>query len=35
MLTVGASPLLRAAKTFDVAAMALLIEHGALLELPN
>ncbi len=35
MLTVGATPLLRAAKTFDTAAMRLLIEHGAMLELPN
>lgn len=35
MLTVGATPLLRAAKTFDVPAMRLLVEHGALLELPN
>jgi len=35
MLTTGATPLLRAAKTFSVEAMRLLIEHGALLELPN
>jgi ankyrin repeat protein len=35
MLTVGATPLLRAAKTFDVAAMRLLIEHGADLTIPN
>jgi ankyrin repeat protein len=35
MLTVGATPLLRAAKTFDVGAMELLIAHGAALELPN
>lgn len=35
MLSIGATPLLRAAKTFDVQAMRLLIEHGALLELPN
>ncbi|WP_428099893.1 ankyrin repeat domain-containing protein [Candidatus Rariloculus sp.] len=35
MLTVGATPLLRAAKTFDTPAMRLLIEHGAMLELPN
>ncbi|HEX6999602.1 MAG TPA: ankyrin repeat domain-containing protein [Gammaproteobacteria bacterium] len=35
MLTTGTTPLLRAAKTFDVPAMRLLIEHGALLELPN
>jgi len=31
----GPTPLLRAAKAFDVAAMRLLIEHGALIELPN
>ncbi len=35
MLTTGATPLLRAAKTFDVEAMRLLIGHGADLELPN
>ncbi len=35
MLSIGATPLLRAAKTFDTAAMRLLIDHGALLELPN
>ncbi len=35
MLTTGATPLLRAAKTFSVDAMRLLLEHGALLELPN
>lgn len=35
MLTIGATPLLRAAKTFDAPAIRLLIEHGALLELPN
>ncbi len=35
MLTTGTTPLLRAAKTFDVAAMRLLIEHGADTELPN
>jgi ankyrin repeat protein len=35
MLTTGATPLLRAAKTFSVEAMKLLIEHGASLELPN
>ena len=35
MLTIGATPLLRAAKTFDTSAMQLLIDHGALLELPN
>jgi ankyrin repeat protein len=35
MLTVGATPLLRAAKTFDAPAISLLIEHGAHVELPN
>jgi uncharacterized protein len=35
MLTTGATPLLRAAKTFDVAAMKLLVEHGARLDLPT
>ncbi|HMB74689.1 MAG TPA: ankyrin repeat domain-containing protein, partial [Gammaproteobacteria bacterium] len=35
MLTTGATPLLRAAKTFDADAMRVLIDHGALLELPN
>jgi ankyrin repeat protein len=35
LLVTGATPLLRAAKTFDTAAMKLLIEHGARLELPN
>lgn len=35
MLSIGATPLLRAAKTFDVTAMRLLIEHDAVLELPN
>lgn len=35
MLTTGATPLLRAAKTFDTDAMRLLIDHGANLELPN
>jgi uncharacterized protein len=35
MLTTGATPLLRAAKTFDIASMRLLLEHGALLRLPN
>ena len=35
MLTIGATPLLRAAKTFDIAAMELLIQHGAKIELPN
>ena len=35
MLTTGATPLLRAAKTFDVEAINVLVEHGADLELPN
>jgi uncharacterized protein len=35
MLTLGATPLLRAAKTFDTASMKLLIAHGARLDLPN
>jgi ankyrin repeat protein len=35
MLTIGATPLLRAAKTFDTAAMKLLIAHKARLDLPN
>jgi ankyrin repeat protein len=35
MLTIGATPLLRAAKTFDAPAMRLLIAHGARLDLPN
>ncbi len=35
VLSIGATPLLRAAKTFDTAAIQLLIDHGALLELPN
>jgi len=35
MLTTGATALLRAAKTFDVEAMRVLIEHDAMLELPN
>jgi ankyrin repeat protein len=35
MLTTGATPLLRAAKTFDTAAMQLLLAHGARLDLPN
>jgi len=35
MLTVGTTPLLRAAKTFDAGAMKLLIEHGARVDLPN
>jgi ankyrin repeat protein len=35
MLTIGATPLLRAAKTFDVPAMKLLVAHKARLDLPN
>ena len=35
MLVTGATPLLRAAKTFDTEAMKLLIAHGARLDLPN
>jgi len=35
MLNTGATPLLRAAKTFDAPAMRLLIAHGARLDLPN
>ncbi len=35
MLTIGTTPLLRAAKTFDTAAMKLLIAHKARLDLPN
>jgi ankyrin repeat protein len=35
MLVTGTTPLLRAAKTFDAAAIALLIEHGANVDLPN
>ncbi len=35
MLVTGATPLLRAAKTFDTAAMKVLIAHGARLDLPN
>ena len=35
LLVTGATPLLRAAKTFDIAAMKLLVAHGARLELPN
>lgn len=35
MLTTGATPLLRAAKTFDTRALELLIAHDAMLELPN
>jgi uncharacterized protein len=35
MLTVGTTPLLRAAKAQDVAAIKLLLEHGAIVDLPN
>jgi ankyrin repeat protein len=35
MLTIGATPLLRAAKAQDVEAVRLLLEHGASLELAN
>ncbi len=35
MLTTGATPLLRAAKTFSLDALRLLVDHGAMLELPN
>ncbi len=35
MLVTGTTPLLRAAKTFDVAAIELLIEHDANVDLPN
>jgi ankyrin repeat protein len=35
MLTVGATPLLRAAKGGDVAAIRLLLEHGARVDLPT
>ena len=35
LLTTGATPLLRAAKTFDVPAMKLLIAHGARVDLPT
>jgi ankyrin repeat protein len=35
MLVKGTTPLLRAAKTFDTAAIELLIEHGANVDLPN
>ncbi len=35
MLNVGVTPLLRAAKTFDSAAIELLIQHGANVDLPN
>lgn len=35
MLNIGATPLLRAAKAFDVDSMKLLLAHGALPNLPN
>jgi ankyrin repeat protein len=35
MLTIGATPLLRAAKALDAPAIKLLLEHGALPNLPN
>jgi ankyrin repeat protein len=35
LLTTGATPLLRAAQATDVAAIRLLLEHGALVDLPN
>ena len=35
MLTIGAAPLLRAAKAQDAAAIKLLLEHGAIVDLPN
>jgi ankyrin repeat protein len=35
MLTTGMTPLLRAAKTFDTGAIALLLKHGANVNLPN
>ena len=35
MITIGSTPLLRAAKAFDVFAITLLIEKGALVNLPN
>jgi ankyrin repeat protein len=35
ILGIGATPLLRAAKAFDVPAMELLLKHGALPNLPN
>jgi ankyrin repeat protein len=33
--TIGATPLLRAAKAFDTPAIELLLAHGALIDLPN
>jgi uncharacterized protein len=35
LLTTGATPLLRAAQTYDNEAVRLLLEHGALVDLPN
>jgi ankyrin repeat protein len=35
MLTVGTTPLLRAAKAQDAAAIKLLLDHGAIVDLPN
>jgi uncharacterized protein len=35
LLTTGATPLLRAAQTFDNGVVRLLLEHGALVDLPN
>lgn len=35
MLTIGATPLLRAAKAMDAPAIQLLLKHGALVNLPN
>jgi uncharacterized protein len=35
MLGIGATPLLRAAKAFDILAMQLLLQYGALANLPN
>jgi len=35
MITIGTTPLLRAAKAFDAAAIGLLLEKGALPDLPN
>src|SRR5690606_12612760 len=35
LLVAGTTPLIRAAKTFDYEAVALLIEHGAVVDLPQ